>query len=75
MSFSLIARRFAKPISNTVTKAVYSRSIVDAQQAFFDQQKREMGMFSQYNITNRGDVYREDSRLDGKKGLRENALR
>lgn len=46
MSFSLIARRFAKPISNTVTKAVYSRSIVDAQQAFFDQQKREMGMFS-----------------------------
>ena len=34
------------PISNTVAKAVYSRSIVDAQQAFFDQQKREMGMFS-----------------------------
>ena len=75
MSFSLIARRFAKPISNTVAKAVYSRSIVDAQQAFFDQQKKEMGMFYQYNITNRGDVYREDSRLDGKKGLRENALR
>lgn len=46
MSFSLIARRFAKPISNTVANAAYSRSIVDAQQAFFDQQKREMGMFS-----------------------------
>lgn len=46
MSFSLIARRFAKPISNTVVKAVYTRSIVDAQQAFFDEQKKEMGMFS-----------------------------
>ena len=75
MSFSLIARRFAKPISNAVTKAVYSRSIVDAQQAFFDQQKKEMGMFSHCNITNRGDIHREDSRLDGKKGLRENGLR
>lgn len=75
MSFSLIARRFAKPISNTVAKAVYSRSIVDAQQAFFDQQKKEMGMFAQCGVTYRCGIHREDSRLDGKKGLRENGLR
>ena len=75
MSFSLIARRFAKPISNTVVKAVYTRSIVDAQQAFFDEQKKEMGMFSHWNITCRCGIHREDSRLDGKKGLRENGLR
>ena len=75
MSFSLIARRFAKPISNTVARAVYSRSMMDAQQAFFDEQKKEMGMYSHCSITNRGDIRREESRLDGKKGLRENALR
>lgn len=60
MSLSLIAKRLVKPISNTMVKAVYSRSMMDAQQAFFEEQKKEMGRFQHRIITNRGYIHPEE---------------
>ena len=49
--------------------------MMDAQQAFFEEQKKEMGRFQHRIITNRGYIRPEELWLEGKEGLRENGLR